>query len=389
MFDLTRVLNKAKAVLARLKKPQGETGKAKTVNTSPPGTTVFLPIVVKPGGSNCYPTLNWPQINNELTELYGLLKLRYLRTSPTGPGLRVVRTYVPDITSEGNAYMLLAAAYMNDRTTFDAVLTFVKRFLNGNGLQMWNLSVTDVVLDQNSATDAELDLALALLKAEQNWGGGQYRALAVQIINRIMQHEVEVGTFVLKPGDVFGGWHELDPSYFSPAYYPLFASVTGDSRWNSVLQKTHQIFNTVAPRFPSGLWPDWMTATGDPVATGRTYDYAYDATRIAWRLAVARAWHCNQHVLPRIKAIGNFFKTLSGPQAVVDGYKVTGVPVGQYNNAAFVGPAAVASLFLNDVTHRDKMVQHLLNMDDNHYYNDFIRFMSLLFISGKMTKPSV
>ena len=39
---------------------------------------------------------------------------------------------------------------------------------------------------------------------------------------------VEPGTYVIKPGDTWGGTSCTNPSYFAPAWYRIFADFTGN-----------------------------------------------------------------------------------------------------------------------------------------------------------------
>ena len=93
------------------------------------------------------------------------------------------------------------------------------------------------VLDANSATDGDLDYALALVLAHRlGWRAPpdlpDYREEARRVQADILAKEV----VTLPEGDVLltpGNWHELkppylvNPSYFSPAAYRLFASTSG------------------------------------------------------------------------------------------------------------------------------------------------------------------
>ena len=94
------------------------------------------------------------------------------------------------------------------------------------------------VLDANTASDGDLDYALALaLAARRGWrpppGLPDYPAEAREVLAAIWEKEVVAlpdGTLLLTPGN----WHEtappylLNPSYFSPAAYRLFSRVYGE-----------------------------------------------------------------------------------------------------------------------------------------------------------------
>ena len=92
--------------------------------------------------------------------------------------------------SEGDGYALLAAAYMGDKTTFDGLwgwihdnrLSKVKSYLGcndvrptykfGANLPGWSCDKTSSAggTDVNSATDGDVDIALALVVAYRQWG---------------------------------------------------------------------------------------------------------------------------------------------------------------------------------------------------------------------------
>jgi endo-1,4-beta-D-glucanase Y len=94
------------------------------------------------------------------------------------------------------------------------------------------------ILDANTASDGDLDYALALtLAAKRGWqapmGLPAYLAEAREVLAAIWEKEVvalPAGAKILTPGN----WHEakppylLNPSYFSPAAYRLFSKVYGE-----------------------------------------------------------------------------------------------------------------------------------------------------------------
>ena len=96
-------------------------------------------------------------------------------TSANCPGtlLRVKRPEKDnDTVSEGTAYGMLFAVYMNDQATFDGLWTFGKCRRKANGLLSWHLDASGNVIDVNPATDADEDAAFALVMA-----GGRGRRL--------------------------------------------------------------------------------------------------------------------------------------------------------------------------------------------------------------------
>ena len=95
-------------------------------------------------------------------------------------------------TSEGQSYALLRAVWMDDRFTFDAVWTWTRDHLWVDAEQRfgwsWVASAAQLV-SQDSATDADQDIALALVFAAHRWSGG-YMDWARRVLTGIWRNEV-------------------------------------------------------------------------------------------------------------------------------------------------------------------------------------------------------
>ena len=76
-----------------------------------------------------------------------------------------------DTVSEGISYGMLFAVYMNDKATFDAIWKYEQKHLNAHGLMHWRISSSGTTTGSNSATDADEDMAFALVMADKQWGG--------------------------------------------------------------------------------------------------------------------------------------------------------------------------------------------------------------------------
>lgn len=290
-----------------------------------------------------------------------------------------------DTVSEGIAYGMLIAAYHGDRAIFDGLLGYARRYFDGNGLMHWKIASDGRVRGNGAATDADEDLAMSLLVADRLWGS-EYGELAKHIINGIWNAEVEPGTNVLKPGSAWGGSEVMNPSYLDPAYYRIFAKVTGNTHWNDVVEKTYRMFDSISKHNKgTGLAPDWMTSGAGP-AKGQSYDYKYDATRVPFRLARDAAWFCEPRAL-RVLAQINAFFVEQGPLSIGDGYTVGGKKFSTVHNAAFVGPVAASSLFSDDDKFRQLLWKELVHLWGGGYYANHLRHLTLLFVSGLMPNP--
>jgi len=186
-----------------------------------------------------------------------------------------------DTVSEGIAYGMILAAYLGDKPTFDGLWGYAKSHFDGNGLMHWQINASNAVIGWNAATDSDEDMALALIVAEKAWGAS-YGADATTLLGRILQHEVESGTNVLKPGDAWGGSSVTNPSYFAPGYYRAFKAYTGDARWESVAASCYQIIanlNTKTGAGTTGLLPDWTTAAGTQASGGAIQGGGHECER--------------------------------------------------------------------------------------------------------------
>ncbi|MDC0740720.1 glycosyl hydrolase family 8 [Polyangium sp. rjm3] len=292
-----------------------------------------------------------------------------------------------DTVSEGIAYGMLLSAYLGDKPTFDGLWGYAKSHFDGNGLMHWQINASNSVIGWNAATDSDEDMALALIVAEKAWGAS-YGADATTLLGRILQHEVESGTNVLKPGDAWGGSSVTNPSYFAPGYYRAFKAYTGDARWESVAASCYQIIanlNTKTGAGTTGLLPDWTTAAGTQ-ASGMGFDYRYDAARVPWRLAVDAVWYGTPQAIAQLDKLNTFWKGV-GVGNIKDGYTVSGGLLGQWHNATFVGMAASGAAVSSDAAFKTAMWNETKNFQSENYYNDSLRVLALLFMGDRMPNP--
>jgi endo-1,4-beta-D-glucanase Y len=139
--------------------------------------------------------------------------------------------------------------------------------LDENGLMNWTTGLCDAPGNNmaNAATDADLDAAMALIQAARRWPDSAYPGQAEALAQRVLTHETDVcdGRLVLLPDDAWGGCNDtdtrIDPSYFAPAYYRLFATAfpAQATSWNTLLEDTYTLY--AAYQTASPLVPDWDT----------------------------------------------------------------------------------------------------------------------------------
>lgn len=304
--------------------------------------------------------------------------------------------------SEGIGYGMLLSVYMADKQLFDGLWLYYKDNVNSNGVMNWKINGCSGIDGQNGATDAELDAALALIVADYQWastGTINYKTDAKTLIAAIKAHEVEANTFVLKPGDQFGGSQITNPSYFSPAYYRVFGTFTNDAAfWNSVAAKSYTIINKnlTVNNAIGGLVSDWCTESGSysAIASQNGYNregkaYTYDAARTPWRIAVDYLWYGSTDAKTYAKKSSDFVRvTLGGSANIKDGYNQNGTLVGQWHNATFVGAFACAAMGGDNQTHLDASYTDLKNLNEpNSYFNHTLKTLYSLLLTGNFYLP--
>ncbi|MEO7032760.1 MAG: glycosyl hydrolase family 8 [Polyangiaceae bacterium] len=268
-------------------------------------------------------------------------------------GGRVIRPEnANDTVSEGIAYGMLISVYMNDQPMFDALWTYAKGKLDGNGLMNWHLDASGSVMDGGGATDADEDMAYALLMAGAQWGG-TYNASAVTLINAIWDKEVEGGSNVLKPGDNFGGSSQTNPSYFAPAYYRAFAKATPAHAWAAVVESSYTILGLASGA--NGLVPNWVNASGagvdGPGNDSNGLYFGYDACRTPFRIALDFCETGEPRAKAYLDKLVTFMNTAGGVRLaqLKDGYTSAGAnppgTLGDYGaGMAFYAPVGVAAM---------------------------------------------
>lgn len=210
-------------------------------------------------------------------------------------------------TSEGQSYALLRAVWLNDKATFDGVWAWTEHHLQhrlDDKLLSWKWK-DDKVADAANATDADQDIALALLFASKVWSDPIYEQRAKEIINDLWEVSVvEInGTLFLLPMNEshaqINEGYLFNPSYLSPAHYRIFADVDHEHDWLKLTDDTYRTLQNTARLTPTGLPANWYTLnrkTGALSAAPANFGsgsqdlFSYDAFRVFWRVGLDAKW---------------------------------------------------------------------------------------------------
>src|SRR5690554_6415678 len=264
--------------------------------------------------------------------------------------------------SEGIAYGMLVMVYMDNATNktkdkFDRLWAYYKKNADGDGVMNWKVNsftgnVEGGTNNAHGATDAEIDVAQALLMAHKQWGDAKYLSDAKDLISIIWNRETFMysGKRYLKPGNMFDDY--LNPCYFITNALQLFEdpAINPGNNWSNLVQNSYDI-TKVCRNNTTGLVPDWCYPNGS-LLSGIINDkfesyFLYDAIRVPWRMAQAYAWYGHADAKEIAKKITDWAITkFSGnPANAKDGYNLDGSAftsshakfkeLGKYSNPCF------------------------------------------------------
>lgn len=313
---------------------------------------------------------------------------------PCDGGIRVIAENPAETKVEAVGFGMLLAAYANDKPTFDGIHKFYnsKRTAQANNMMAWDVTCDDIA-DPGSATDGDVDVAFALIVASTLWDD-EYMEAAKEILNIVSSSVIKTCTVegrsikILGPGYsgiAWGGCGEMDIMYHTPAFFRIFAEVTGNSVWEELANDTYVTLNAGAHP-TTGLVPDWQTATGTPGPGSRAGHYGYDACRAPWKLTLDYLWNGNTESQAWAKKIAAWAAN-QGPANIVDGYELDGTPIGTNGlNSAFLGGFAVATMASNQAT-VNSFGAEMGKLKDTYWFNINTRVLYLFTLTGNFWNP--
>ncbi|MDQ1361186.1 MAG: endoglucanase [Acidimicrobiaceae bacterium] len=243
---------------------------------------------------------------------------------------RVVRSdQGGDTVSEGQGYAMLVAVATGQKRAFAAAWNWDRTHLQqADGLFAYHWR-NGAVVDGQSASDADLDTAWALVLASQRFGIPAYGVEGQRVASAILDQESAVVAGRLEL--VAGPWARTNPSVVNPSYLApqameALGRATGDPRWSQLASSTTALVTDVVAHSRGGLLPNWVDIApdgsvqpvGSPSGTGPP-TYGLDAQRApVWlaasctradRTAAAGAWPTLGHAAQGGAAVSY---TLSG-----------------------------------------------------------------------------
>lgn len=363
------------------------------------------------------------QISQDILGAYSDWTDTYVKTASGGEDTMYYVAYDEqgNTVSEAHGYGMLITAEMaayTDETKayFDGMYHYFKHYpsTNNSAFMAWKqrdqgdgTMINDNGEITGSATDGDMDIAYALLLADEAWGSSgsiNYREEAVTIINALMDDVIHEDTHLPLLGDWVRG---NDPVYseatrtsdWMGGHAAVFAEAAEDNRWEDVekaiVDTTEEVQNEYSP--DTGLLPDflvyeeeqWRPAPPQFLERDSDGDYSYNAARVPWRMAEAYQTTGNNQVREQLKRINEWAETHADgdPASFQAGYTLEGEALAGHTDMVYTAPlAAGASIdeskqeWLNQLW--DKMTVDYEDSDRN-YYNDSVRLLSMLTVNHK------
>ena len=253
-----------------------------------------------------------------LSGLWNSYKLEYWEE---GTGRTLDKQQNDITTSEGQSYTMLRAVWQSDKDTFDTSWDWTKEQLQReDNLFSWRWGekadgTYGVLTDeggQNTAADADSDIALSLVMAASRWQQASYLTDAEAVIDAIWEEEVLIvkGVPYLASNNLEKSSLKdavMNPSYLSPYAFRVFDKVDTNPKhdWMALVDSSYDFINKsmdskLDTAETAQLVPDWVLLnkqTGElrapdaEAGTNLTTRYGYDAMRTAWRLGLDYQWN--------------------------------------------------------------------------------------------------
>lgn len=210
----------------------------------------------------------------------------FLSTYVSADGAVTRKDQGGDVVSEGQAYAMLIAEIAGRDALVPTIWAWTRTHLQRpDKLLSWHADASGRVLDQESASDADILAAYALLRYRGE-RSSELHSAGKQLAAAVLSSESH--TIAGVPIPLAGPWAvaqdqpKVDPSYWMPGVYSGLAKLTGDQRWSKAADA---VVAMVARSSSDQLPPDWAVLQGDRYAaagsdTSSGPQYGADAQRM-------------------------------------------------------------------------------------------------------------
>jgi endo-1,4-beta-D-glucanase Y len=373
------------------------------------------------------------KMDKEVARLYNEWKSKYLKKNPYNANQYYVWYSDGDwfkegddddkiaiTVSEAHGYGMLITALMagsdkEAKTYFDGMYRYFRAHPSAinKDLMAWRQGEKDgKIIDisgVDSATDGDMDIAYALLLADKQWGSEgkiNYFSEAKKVIDAIMKDDVNQTDWNLKVGDWASGKDaELTrTSDYMMSHLKAFREVSGDSRWDKVIDQTYEIINEVYKNYSlkTGLLPDFLVLekgkfippVGVALETEEDGSMGYNACRTSWRVATDYLMTGDNRAIAQLNKLNQWIRknTNNNPKNIKAGYKLDGTLIEgrDYEDITFSSPFMVSAMvkksnqeWLNDLWDYNLKIK----TEEDFYFGNTIRLLNTIVVSGNWWSP--
>lgn len=297
---------------------------------------------------------------------------------------RVIDTGNQNVShSEGQGYGMLLAVAFNDKRTFDRMWSWTQENLRRPDdaffAWLWTPEDGGKIGDPNTASDGDLLIAWALLRAFERWDDLDYQQAAGVIIAEFQEKAVVTTSLgeQMIPGQVgfqFEDGVVLNPSYgIFPAYEELKSTFPSPA-WEGLMKGGLKLIE----KAEFGKWdltPNWILVGEDSLslAPDKPAEFGYDAIRVPLHVA----WHNPKS--PLLLRFAKFWEGLPTDEPIPATVDVVTNDFGPY--PALPGMQAVIQLTLASTKNEPITVTDIAGVDDEEsYYSASLKLLTMLAI---------
>ncbi|WP_375497750.1 glycosyl hydrolase family 8 [uncultured Nostoc sp.] len=314
-------------------------------------------------------------------------------------------------TSEGQAYALLRAVLINDPATFALTLNWSENNLQRqaagkrtDSLWAWKWGRKEDgnwgVIDSNFASDGDIDAITALILASRRWNQPEYLELAklkLQDLWNLSTISKTQGKRYLLPGPVAAFVPNasilyLNPSYFAPYAFRIFAQVDPQHDWLSLVDSSYQVLEDSAKLSKVGLPSDWVainTKTGQyqtlPASSTLKSLYSFDSYRVWWRLSLDAAWFKSPQAQRYLVTSTQHLQKLWSKKSIPARIDLQGKPLVDYEATSQYAMLYAAMQLVEPAIAQELLVKKILPQykqgiwgDQSAYYTQNLAWLGLL-----------
>jgi hypothetical protein len=358
---------------------------------------------------------------------YDAWKARNVVTVPTVPGgLAISFGQSPTVltVSEGMGYGMLLAVLMHGhdagaKALFDGLLTTVrarpatgvmKHFSPvGQYLMDWRLAIDGRTAEPSgegwNALDGDMDIAMALLMADRQWGSNGTWNYKQEGLNTVNAMKV-IG---MKPDGTTKGLATPNVSRTSDymiGHFRAYQKASGDPFWNLAIDRSYQLIERMQTVYSPGvgIMPDFIVATDtaapypSPGGMGDFVDtemhYFANAQRNPWRWGTDYVLSGDERWKKVCNDLTNLFKRDTGgdPARTPVGYRLDGSamdrPYPIWTPKSMTGPQLCGAMV--DPAHQDYL-NALWSFNANNfttnYYDSELQLIPMIVAAGNWWNP--